>query len=277
MKRIIAVILLIALFGLFYYLNLSYRKRFIKKDAFEIAPTGLNATKAINDGMSLLEKRKDSLALLEFEKVLAVDNTNIKALWGKAEVLRRDYKFSEAQKLLQEILKQDPMYIPAQISVCYIRYHDDKFKEAIKMAKDLLARVDINTKDKAIVYMLMGSINARRASKGGFFSKLSYGTQIRGYFQKAADLAPELSEAHLGLGSFYLKAPGIAGGNIDKAIKELEKAVELTPDFATANARLAQAYKKKGDLAKFQRYLQRARELDPDNEVLREIVQEQAK
>ena len=125
--------------------------------------------------------------------------------------------------------------------------------------------------------MLMGSINARRSSKGGFFSKLSYGTQIRRYFQKAADLAPGLSEAHLGLGSFYLKAPGIAGGNIDKAILELEKAVELTPDFATANARLAQAYKKKGDLAKFQHYLQRARELDPDNEALAEISQEQAK
>ncbi|MCM8779951.1 MAG: TRAP transporter TatT component family protein, partial [Candidatus Omnitrophica bacterium] len=270
-KIIIIIIFFFALWGGLYYLNLNYRKKMVQKAPMPEPVGVLNITKTLDDAMDLLGKRKDRLALAEFEKVLAIEPENIKALWAKAEILRRQYKFSAAEKIFQDILKQDPMYIPALVGVCYIRYHEDKLKEALDMAKKLLDRPDIDKQDKAIVHMLIGSINARKASKGGFFSKIAYGTKIKVYFQKAVDLAPELSEVHLGLGTFYLKAPGIAGGNIDKAIQELEKAVELTPDFATANARLAQAYKKKGDLAKFQHYLQKAREIDPDNEAITEI------
>ena len=63
----------------------------------------------------------------------------------------------------------------------------------------------------------------------------------------------------------------IVGGSLDRAIEELKCAVELTPDFATANARLAQAYQKMGDEDKFKFYCARAKELDPQNEVLEEI------
>jgi Tfp pilus assembly protein PilF len=66
-------------------------------------------------------------------------------------------------------------------------------------------------------------------------------------------------------------APSIAGGNLDKAFKELNSAVGAAPDFATANIRLAQAYKRKGDLEKYNYHLNRTRQLDPENEVLKEI------
>jgi len=272
MKKVIAFIILILLFGLFYYLNISYRNRCLNRQRVEINIKGVNIAKTIDDGLSLLEKRKDKLALDEFEKVLAVQPQNIDALWGKAEVLRRERKFNEAEKILIEILEQNPKHIPSLTSTCYLSYYNDKLNEAMKMAKGLLNRLDIDSRNKAIVYILMGSINAKRSSKGGFFSKISYGTQIKGYFQKAVSLAPELPEAHLGLGSFYLLAPSIAGGNLDKAIEELELAVKLAPDFATANVRLAQAYKKKGDLNKYQFYIQRAQELDQNNEALAEAL-----
>ncbi|MDD5044614.1 MAG: hypothetical protein PHU91_00255 [Candidatus Omnitrophica bacterium] len=269
MKKIRILFILILLAGAIYYLDVIYRNKCQK-----IAARGPNIKGAtpLDAGLDLLRMRKDNLALAEFEKVLAADPDNIDALWGKAEVFRRAYKFNEAEEILIEILKREPKHIPSLTTTCYIRYYNNKLNEAMKLARGLLNRKDIDTRNKAIVYMLIASINARRSSQGGFFDKLSYGTQIKIYFQKAVDLSPDLSEAHLGLGSYYLMAPAIAGGNVDKAIKELELAVRLAPDFATPNARLAQAYKKKGDLNKYQFYLGRARELDPNNEALAEAL-----
>ena len=269
MKKIISAVIILLILGavIFFVFKPELGSRTLVRKRI--------TTAAFNEAIGLLEKRKDKLALAEFEKVLLVEPENIDALWGRAEVLRREYKFVEAETIFQETLKQDPQYIPSLISICYIRYHDDKLNEAMKMAKGLLRRRDIDIKNKAIVYMLVASINARRSAKGGFFSKLSYGTQIKGYFQKALDLAPELPEAHLGLGSFYLLAPKIAGGNINKAIEELGRAVILAPDFATANARLAQAYKAKGEVNKYKFYIERTKVLDPENEVLAKLLKDE--
>ncbi|MDD2752737.1 MAG: tetratricopeptide repeat protein, partial [Candidatus Omnitrophica bacterium] len=87
----------------------------------------------------------------------------------------------------------------------------------------------------------------------------------------AKGLAPDLPEVRLGLGTFYLLAPGFAGGNQKAALEELEAAVRLAPDFATANARLAQAYQKAGNQEKYNFYLALAKKLDPENEVIAEL------
>jgi tetratricopeptide (TPR) repeat protein len=221
--------------------------------------------------LKYLKVRKDGLAWIEAEKILSIEPNNLCGLWAKAEILRRLRKFKESEDLLNKVLVQCPDYVPCLISLSYIRYHDNKFDEALEILKEALRQPDLDRENKALTYMLMGSINARKSSLGGIFAKIAYGMRVKGLFEKANAIAPDLSEVHLGLGSFYLLAPRIAGGDINKAIEELECAVRLTPDFATANARLAQAYKKQGDLEKYNFYLKRAKELDPQNEVLEEL------
>lgn len=224
-----------------------------------------------DDISKYLKTRKDDLALAESEKILSVDPDNIFALWVKAEVMRRDYKFAESEDLLNRILSKDPGHSSSLISLSYIRYHNGKFEEALKILQGVLRQPQLERQNEALACMLIGSINAKRASAGGFFCKLAYGTRIRKFFEKAKAIAPDLAEVRLGAGTFYLLAPGIIGGNTDKAIKDLECAVRLAPDFATANARLAQAYKEKGDLKKSDFYLRKAESLDPGNEVLEEM------
>ncbi|MFH1889111.1 MAG: hypothetical protein ABH806_03365 [Candidatus Omnitrophota bacterium] len=221
--------------------------------------------------LHLLKIRNDALAEAEAERILSVEPNDICALWAKAEVLRRAYKFKDSQKLLKIILIKSPDYAPSLISLAYIRYHDNDFASAIKLLKGVLRGPDLEREDKAMAYMLIGIINARKASQGGFLSKVVYGARIMGYFEKAMVFAPDLPEVHLGLGTYCLLAPRIAGGNLDRAIEELKWAIRLAPDFATPNARLAQAYKEKGDLEQYRFYLKRAKELDPVNEVVRQI------
>lgn len=224
-----------------------------------------------NTFLNDLKLRRDKLALLNIKKVLSIEPEDIDAMWAKAEVLRRNYKLKESESILNKILSVFPDHVPSLISLSYIMYHDYDFNKALGILKKVLGLPVSSREDTAMAYMLIGSVNAKRASGGGLLSKVIYGTRIKGYFEKAKAIAPGLSEVHLGLGSFYLLAPAIAGGNIDKAIEELEYAVKLTPEFATANARLAQAYRKKGNPDKYNFYIARVKQLDPENEVLREM------
>ena len=114
-------------------------------------------------------------------------------------------------------------------------------------------------------------MSSQRSSQGWLLNKISYGLQIKGYFARALAACPEMPETHLGIGTFYLLAPSIVGGNLMQAKKELSTAYMMAPDFATVNARLAQLYKKQGDLQKYNYYLERTKELDSENEVLKEV------
>lgn len=227
----------------------------------------------IEDAMSLLKGRRDDEAFVIFSKLSAQQPGNLDALWGMAEVLRRSRNYKDSEVILNEILISNPRHGPSLISLSYIRYKEDNLNVARKLIRKALGERGLDRESRALAYMMLGSVNSRRSAKGKFFSKIRYGTQIKGFFLKAKALAPQIPEVRMGLGTFYLLAPAIVGGDLDKAIEELELAVKIAPQFATANARLAQAYQKKGDLQKYNFHLQRARELDPENEVLGELKQ----
>ena len=157
------------------------------------------------------------------------------------------------------------------MTLAYISYTEDALAQAGELISRALRSPQLSRQDKGLAYMLKGAINSRRSQGGWLFGKLIYGPQIKGYFLKARELAPQLPEVHLGLGTFYLLAPKIAGGNLQLAIEELRLALDLAPDFATASARLTQAYKEAGDLQQYDYYIKKTRELDPENEVLQEL------
>jgi tetratricopeptide (TPR) repeat protein len=217
----------------------------------------------IDNAFSLLKARNDDAALEAFDQILSTEPANIDALWGKAEILRRRRSWIESEAILKQILVVRPDHVPSLITLSYIRYHDDRLSEARQLVDKALDTPGISKENLSLAYIMLGTINSRRCAKGRFLSKLQYGTQVKNYFLKAKELAPDLAEVHLGLGTFYLKA-------LDKAIAELELAVKLAPDFATAQARLGQAYKKKGELGKCKFCLLRAQDLDPENEALLE-------
>ena len=226
---------------------------------------------SINEAFRQLKVRKNREAMAIFEKVLLKQPGNLEALWGRAEVKRRMRQYSDAESILNAILKKNPQHHSALISLAYIKYKEDKLNEAQQLVNKVLEKDCPDRENEALAYLMLGTINSRRCAKSWFLAKIKYCTQMKFYFLKARALAPDLPEVRLGLGTFYLLAPAIAGGNLNQAQEELSLAVKMAPDFATANARLAQAYKKKGDLEKCNFYFQRARELDPENEALKEL------
>lgn len=243
----------------------------VARDKGLCALTAKETVSSLAQAFEFLRTRRDKEALSAFEAVLSTEPDNLSAMWGKAEMKRRQREYAEAEGLLKKIISRDPSHAPSLNSLAYIRYNSGKLDDALGMVNKVLSSDKATAQDKALAYMMIAAINSKRSSQGWFFSKIRYGTQIKCYFLKAMELSPDLPEVHLGLGSFYLMAPGIAGGNPDKAVEELECAVKIAPGFATANARLAQAYKKKGDMEKYQFYKDKTFELDPHNEVLPEL------
>lgn len=282
MKRIIFVLILVfCIFWLYIYLVKNYwlymspgsKVGPLEKLEYQMGMSPKEESSSLKKALELLRVRKDREAMDIFKNILANNSGNIDALWGKAEVLRRDREYVDAQYILEEVLSKNPEHAPSLVSMAYIKYHEDKLSQAKELIKKALG-VYTDNDTRALAYMMLGTINSRLAKKSILFGKIKNAAQIECYFLKAKELSADLPEVHLGLGSFYLLVPMFMGGDIYKATRELEKAVEIAPDFATANARLAQAYKKKGNLEKYSFHLQRARELDPDNEVLKEMRKE---
>lgn len=220
-----------------------------------------------------MKQRKDAKAQEIFQGVLKHEPENLDAQWGIAEVLRRQRRFKDSKDMLANILACDPGHSKAKISMAYICYHDKDYRKSLKIVNSLLAGgKNLPVDDLAMTYMLLGCINADFSSCSIFLGKLTNGLKVRSNFETAKILAPDSSEVCLGLGSFYLCAPKLFGGDLVSAISELEKAIAITPDFATPYARLAEAYYKKGDVEKSKYLLIQAMSLDPENEAGLEFI-----
>jgi predicted Zn-dependent protease len=211
-----------------------------------------------------------------FHDMLTLDSKSTEAQWGIAEVLYRRHKGAEARTILIELIKATPNYSPAYITLGYVLFNEKKYDEAIELAVRVLKqgpkKVDNDNYVQAL--LLAGNSKGMIAVDGGPFSKLINGIQVLPYLNKAQKLQPDNAGVAFGLGTYYLLAPSFAGGDKHKALEYLEKSVKLDPQFCDGYARLAQAYKLKGDDVKYDFYIGKALELDPQNGLALDIKKE---
>lgn len=200
-----------------------------------------------------------------FQRMLSVDPGSVEARWGLVEINRRRHQLGQGESVLREILQKAPDYAPAYITLAYILFDKEDYDQAIAWAQRVLRagshRVD--RVNRARAYLIIGGAKGMIADQGGPFSKLVQGTQVMGYLKHAQRLDPDSPAVLFGIGSFYALAPGMAGGNKEKGIALLEKAVAVDPKFVDAYARLAQVWFAKGDKEKYRSYLAQAEALDP--------------
>jgi tetratricopeptide (TPR) repeat protein len=66
-----------------------------------------------------------------------------------------------------------------------------------------------------------------KAQNAGVIKQAILAPKVKGAFEKAVALNPKLVDAHVGLAQYYWRAPGIMGGDMEKAYKEAEIAIQL--------------------------------------------------
>jgi tetratricopeptide (TPR) repeat protein len=212
---------------------------------------------------------RDQEAEKIFDRLRENNPDLIEAVWGKAEVLRRRHQTQEAQSLLSKVIETDPQFAPALNSLAYIKYFQADYKAAI----NLVLRVIEPGKDKVDLSNYVRALSMYAGSKGmlahygGILSKAIDGLAVKTNLDKAQRLQPNSPAVLFGLGSYYLLAPPIVGGDRVKAENYLKQAINADPLFADAYVRLGQLAKLKGSQKDYEDYLAKALEIDPQNEL----------
>lgn len=155
--------------------------------------------------------------------------------------------YSTAQSLFEQQAKQDvnspivPLYL-ARIALSQERY--DEAEDYIKEASSRLNN-EVDNATRGAVYFWLGTIMEQQAENSSIFSTMSYAKKsLTGYLQ-AVKLLPDNLQYREGLINFYLDAPGLLGGNTDKAIKQAQ--IVFSKNELFGYKMLANCYAKNGD------------------------------
>ncbi|MDD4899425.1 MAG: hypothetical protein PHT31_03860 [Candidatus Omnitrophica bacterium] len=224
-------------------------------------------------GLVYLNLHDDKAAESAFAGISGKDPGYYSARWGEAEVMRRFHDIEASKKMLSEIIIAHPDFAPAFISLAYLKYREEDYNGAINLVDKVIdngrEKSDLTNYVRAL--LIFSGSKGMLAHNGGPLAKIISGTAVFPALKKAQSLKPNEPAVFFGLGSFYLMAPGFAGGNPDKAGEYLQKAVQSDPLFADAYVRLGQYYKIKGDNKKYEECLDRALKIDPLNDLALDI------
>ena len=229
--------------------------------------------------LTCLNAYKDDEAQDIFTRLSAQEPNESAYRWGLAEVERRKHQYARCEGLLQEVLREDPQFAPAYISLAYLRYVQLDFAGSVRLAQKVLTLGSgaVDKSNYVRAYLLAGGGKGMLAHYGGPIAKLISGTQVLPNLKKAEALQPGSAGVLYGLGSYYLLAPALVGGDREKARLYLERATAVDPLFADAYVRLAQLYGMKGDRGRYDRYMAESLGIDPENDLARDIISKRCK
>ncbi len=130
--------------------------------------------------------------------------------------LIKEHKYAEAEKAASSKLAQDPKNADALIAKAELilnQSQEARLDEAVKLGEQCVAAHPQHSG----CFEIMGSLYSMKAATGGMLSAMSNAGKGREALQKAVELNPKNFSARHFLLMFYMQAPGIAGGGMDKA------------------------------------------------------------
>lgn len=136
-----------------------------------------------------------------------------------------DMQHAKAKPLFEAVVKDAAVKNDALYYLGRIAFEEgdaDKAKDYLEQSVGL----EPNTSDE---YYWLGRAYGDLAQKANIFKQASYASGVHKYFQLAVDADPKSVEAQRGLFAFYIMAPGIMGGGVDKAERTLGDIRRLSP------------------------------------------------
>ncbi len=135
--------------------------------------------------------------------------------------------YKRAQPILAERLKSNPndaqsSYEMSKVSAAFQRWDD-----AIQQAEKAVA---LNPKNAEFQAALADAVASKlNSSQAGMFAKMSLARRFRKEADLALQLDPNNLDANSDLLEFYLEAPGIAGGDKQKAVEIADRMLHVNP------------------------------------------------
>lgn len=174
------------------------------------------------------------LLLLLTASSLLADTTQANALLQQGRV-------DEAAASLHDLIAAQPGDALAHQLLCRVYYAQDMGDKAIRECELAVSSAPDSTDNQ----MWLGRAYGFKASHASPLSALSLAIKVRVAFELAVHLDPENIQAMSDLGEFYVAAPSLIGGGLDKA---RALAARMQPHFpAQAHRLLALIAEKKKD------------------------------
>lgn len=130
-----------------------------------------------------------------------------------------------------------------------------------KKATDAFEKALALSPRNAELHRLLGNVYGRRAETASVFTAPGYARKAHAFFEQAVELDPNNREAVSNLFEYYLEAPGIMGGGIDKAESLVTRIAKL--DAPAGHHAQAQLERKRNRYEAAEEQLRRAAELAP--------------
>lgn len=172
------------------------------------------------------------LVLVLLLPAMAMANTPAEA---EALLKDRDPRAAQVVAALAKARPEDPAVRVLQLRL--LLQEPDKSKQALAFAEALAK----DAPDYAPGHLWLGNAYANRIGQVGSFSQATMAPKLRRTLERAVELDPNLHEARSALMEYYLQAPGIVGGSVEKAkaqVAELQRRDPPRGHFALG--RLAQ-------------------------------------
>jgi len=181
-------------------------------------------------------------------------------LWRAQELYRRT-EYARAIDTLQGLAGKDAAGY-ALLGKAY--FMEGQYKEAVSNLEKAIEEDHLNSD----YYDWLGRAYGRMAEASKFLSALGYARKTVRSFERAVELGPSNLEALSDVFEFYLQAPGMVGGGLEKAENIATRIADLNEaEYHWARARLAE---KRKDFATAERELRASFEAAP-NEVGRTL------
>lgn len=131
----------------------------------------------------------------------------------EAKKLFEDGWWDKSGVMLEEILAADPGNAEAMVDLSRIRLLTDDIDAAEELCEQAIEMNDNN----AMYHLIMGQIMAIKSQKSNFIMAIPRAKDARTEFEKAVLVDPHNLDARLALFQYDMQAPGIAGGNLERA------------------------------------------------------------
>ncbi len=160
---------------------------------------------------------------------------------ASAERLLAQGRADDAIRQLQTMIAERPADpFPRQL-MCRVFYAEERFDSAIDACEQAVARGP----DDCASQMWLGRAYGLKAENANPLAAITLAKKVRIAFERAAQLDPTNVPAQTALGQFYIAAPAIIGGGLDKARSVASRLMTLSP--AAAHRLFALAAEKQKD------------------------------
>jgi tetratricopeptide (TPR) repeat protein len=125
---------------------------------------------------------------------------------------------ARAGQILQAELAANPHDAEAHLLLCRVFYAEEEAESAVSECNAAVANEPSgDTAALSIATDWLGRALGQQASHANPLSAYKLARQVRATFDRAVQLDPADGPAASDLGDFYVQAPGVAGGSLDKA------------------------------------------------------------